>query len=93
LSGSPSTLDTCKLESVPFSFFFSELALINLKKAVWVIIWFNEAEEERKKKCQNNGSFKINYGKHWKLFRLLLKIIDEKRPKEETLFTFQSANR
>jgi hypothetical protein len=59
LSGSPPTLDTCKLESVPFSFFFSELASLNLKKAVWVIIWFNEAEEKRKKNSQDMAHLKL----------------------------------
>jgi hypothetical protein len=93
LSDSPPTLDTCKLESVPFSFFFSELASLNLKKAVWVIILFNEADEKRKKEESRYGSFKINYAKHWKLFRLLLKTIDETTLKEETFFTFQSSNR
>jgi hypothetical protein len=59
LSGSPPILDICKLESVPFSFFFSELASINLKKAVWVIIWFNEAQEKRKKKSQGMAHLKL----------------------------------
>jgi hypothetical protein len=59
LSGSPSTLDTCKLESVPFSFFFFELALLNFKKGVWLIIWLNEAEEKRKKNSQDMAHLKL----------------------------------